>query len=147
MIKSSEKECYLYPGLALDPSIDEQPRSSPDGTNIAFVSTRDDLGCSQIYVLNSDDGSGQTNISNSPAGDIPPDWGPIGAPPPRPPEEDTTPPVTAVPKNMVVEATTAEDTQVTTYTVTAQDSVDGTATLEENELLFEGLQSSARSFL
>jgi hypothetical protein len=61
-------------------------------------------------------------------------------------EEDTTPPVTAVPKNMVVEATTAEDTQVT-YTVTAQDSVDGTATLEENELLFEGLQSSARSFL
>ena len=74
----------LYPGLALDPSIDDQPRSSPDGTKIVFVSTRDLGGGGQIYVLNSEDGVGWTNISNGSADDIPSEWGPIGLPPPRP---------------------------------------------------------------
>ncbi|MDQ3966764.1 MAG: HYR domain-containing protein [Thermoproteota archaeon] len=53
-------------------------------------------------------------------------------PPPPPPEEDTTPPVLTVPEDIVVEATSA-DGAVVTFEVTAQDNVDGTATLEEDE--------------
>jgi hypothetical protein len=60
-----------------------------------------------------------------------PDWGsaPSSLPPP---EEDTTPPVLTVPENMVVEAT-SEQGALVTYTVTAEDNVDGNATLQEDE--------------
>ena len=50
---------------------------------------------------------------------------------PQPPEEDTTPPALTVPENMVIEATSAEGAMVK-YTVTAEDNVDGNATLEED---------------
>jgi Tol biopolymer transport system component len=118
--------------LTDDPDKDWDPTWSPDGTKIAFVTDRESfLEGGEIYVMNAEDGSEQTNISNNPANDIHPDWGSTGAPPPPPPEEDTTPPVITIPENIVVEATSAEGAEVT-YTVTAQDNVDGNATLEED---------------
>jgi hypothetical protein len=47
------------------------------------------------------------------------------------PPADTTAPVLTVPQDIVVEAT-SEDGAVVTYTVTAQDNVDGMATLEDD---------------
>jgi HYR domain len=61
---------------------------------------------------------------------IDPDWGTNTATLPLP-EEDTIPPVLAVPDEIVVEATSEQGAEVT-YTVTAQDNVDGNATLEED---------------
>ena len=79
------------------------------------------------------DGSGQTNISNHPAADFTPDWGSTGAaPPPPPPEEDTMPPILTVPADIVVDATSANGDTIVTYNVTAEDNVDGTAILEED---------------
>ena len=40
---------------------------------IAFMSDRD--GNEEIYVMNAD-GSNQTSITNNPAGDVVPSWGP-----------------------------------------------------------------------
>jgi len=51
------------------------PSWSPDGTKIAFASTRDDND--EIYIMNAD-GSDQTNISNDPGFDNLPDWSPDG---------------------------------------------------------------------
>jgi len=48
---------------------------SPEGTKIAFVSTRD--GNSEIYVMNND-GSNVTRITNDPAIDMSPAWSPDG---------------------------------------------------------------------
>ena len=50
------------------------PTWSPDGARIAFCSGRD--GNNEIYVMNAD-GSGQTNITNNPASDCDPAWGPV----------------------------------------------------------------------
>jgi TolB protein len=108
--------------ISNNPANDADPSWSPDGEKIAFTSTRD--GKYEIYVMNAD-GSGQTNISNNPANEFEPDWGPVT----EPPEEDTTPPVLTVPENMIVEATSEQGAEVT-YTVTAEDNVDGNATLE-----------------
>jgi len=105
---------------------DIQPTWSPDGTKIAFDSVRD--GNDEIYVMNAD-GSEQINLSNNPALDGDPDWSPTSTPIPP---EDTTPPVLTVPEDMIVEATTANDGTLVTFTVTAEDNVDGTATLEED---------------
>jgi hypothetical protein len=55
-------------------------------------------------------------------------------PPPPPPEEDTTPPTLTVPEDIVVQATSTEGAQVT-FRVTAEDNVDGTATLDEENTL------------
>jgi HYR domain/WD40-like Beta Propeller Repeat len=107
-----------------DPDSDTEPSWSPDGTKIAFVSNRD------IDVMNAEDGSEQTTLSGHPANDIHPDWGPATATEPSP-EEDITPPVLTVPDDMILEATNEQGAQVT-YTVTAQDNVDGNATLEED---------------
>src|SRR5215211_5430522 len=49
------------------------------------------------------------------------------------PVQDTTPPVLTVPEDIVVEATST-DGAVVSFEVTAQDNVDGTATLDENGL-------------
>jgi Tfp pilus assembly protein PilV len=51
-------------------------------------------------------------------------------------EEDTTPPTLTVPEDITVEATSA-DGAVVTFTVTAEDDVDGTATLDENNRLIQ----------
>jgi Tol biopolymer transport system component len=109
---------------------DIEPSWSPDGSRITFISTRD--GNFEIYVMNAD-GSGQTNITNHPAADYDPDFASGAAT--EPPEQDTTPPVITVPEDIVVNAATANGGTVVTYNVTAEDNVDGTATLEEDNTL------------
>jgi Tol biopolymer transport system component len=53
---------------------DWYPEWSPDGTKIAFVSTRD--GFLEIYTMNTD-GSVQTHLTeNYPALNVSPDWRP-----------------------------------------------------------------------
>jgi Tol biopolymer transport system component len=70
---------------------DGHPSWSPDGTKIAFVSDRDDAGdggddvseeeeddgnfFDEIYVMNANDGSGQTRLTDNDAIDISTDWG------------------------------------------------------------------------
>ena len=51
------------------------PAWSPDGTRLAFTSTRD--GNSELYVMNRD-GSGLRRLTNSPAIDSTPTWSPTG---------------------------------------------------------------------
>ena len=58
------------------PADDGSPVWSPDGTQIAFTSTRDDNG--EIFVMNAD-GTNPINITNHPAGDGSPAWYPVGA--------------------------------------------------------------------
>lgn len=53
-----------------------QPVWSPDGTKMAFVRNQD--GDAEIYTMNAD-GTEQTNITNTPEGDIEPTWSPDGA--------------------------------------------------------------------
>jgi Ca2+-binding RTX toxin-like protein len=53
----------------------------------------------------------------------------------EPPEPDTTPPTLTVPEDKTVQAEAGADTAVVTFPVTAEDNVDGTATLEEDDTL------------
>jgi dipeptidyl aminopeptidase/acylaminoacyl peptidase len=108
-----------------------EPSWSPDGEKIAFDSNRDDYSNYDIYVMNAEDGSEQTRLTNFGGATILPDWGTAEATEQPPPEEDTAPPVLTVPEDMVVEANSSEGAEVT-YTVTAEDDVDGNATLEED---------------
>jgi Tol biopolymer transport system component len=52
--------------LTSSPGLDRFPIFSPDGTKIAFTSSRD--GNTEIYIMNAD-GTGQTRITNRPGGD------------------------------------------------------------------------------
>ncbi len=54
---------------------DDQPKWSPDGSKIVFMSGRD--GNLEIYSMNAD-GSVQTNLTNNPAADGFPAWSPDG---------------------------------------------------------------------
>jgi len=54
---------------------DDQPKWSPDGTRIAFISDRD--GNFEIYSMN-DDGTDQQRLTNNPAADGFPAWSPDG---------------------------------------------------------------------
>src|SRR6185295_7840670 len=54
---------------------DGEPAWSPDGTKIAFTSTRD--GNSDIYVMNAD-GSEQTRLTHASANDGEATWSPDG---------------------------------------------------------------------
>ena len=56
---------------------DGDPSWSPDGSQIAFTSNRDDANF-DIYVMN-DDGSGQTRLTNNDASDGGPSWSPDGS--------------------------------------------------------------------
>jgi Tol biopolymer transport system component len=109
---------------------DWDPYWSPDGTKIAFtLVTHERGGADEIYVMNAADGSGKTNLSNNPSSsDFHPSWSPNIS---SPPEEDITPPVLTVPADITEEANSEQGAEVT-YTVTAQDNVDGNATLEED---------------
>jgi N-acetylneuraminic acid mutarotase len=61
--------------LTNNPAYDDQPKWSPDGNKIVFMSDRD--GNFEIYSMNAD-GSNQTRLTNSPAGDGFPAWSPDG---------------------------------------------------------------------
>lgn len=55
---------------------DWDPKWSPDGTSIAFVTNRD--GNTEIYVMKTG-GANQTNLTNNPAMDGYPSWSPDGS--------------------------------------------------------------------
>ena len=57
--------------LTDNPAIDQDPAWSPDGTRLAFTSTRD--GNYEIYVMNAD-GSGVTRLTTDPGKDSHPAW-------------------------------------------------------------------------
>ena len=63
--------------LTDDPARDADPSWSPDGTRIAFASSRDRNWNYEIYVMDAD-GSNQTRLTDSPARDSKPFWGPAG---------------------------------------------------------------------
>jgi Tol biopolymer transport system component len=54
------------------------PSWSPDGEKIAFASERDEDGNSEIYVMNADDGSDVTRLTDSDGRDTTPSWSPDG---------------------------------------------------------------------
>src|SRR2546425_746704 len=74
--------------LTTDPGDDSEPAWSPDGTKIAFSTSRDlDPACLQdpngfcnyeIYVMNAD-GSNQTRLTHESLPDVAPAWSPDGA--------------------------------------------------------------------
>ena len=61
--------------LTNNPAYDDQPRWSPDGNKIVFMSDRN--GNFEVYSMNAD-GSSQTRLTNSPAADGFPSWSPDG---------------------------------------------------------------------
>lgn len=70
---------YIYQGLLENPTKgvggNYLSTFSPDGTRIAFMSTRD--GNTEVYVANRD-GSGIRRLTNHPAADSSPTWSPSG---------------------------------------------------------------------
>jgi Tol biopolymer transport system component len=76
-------EIYLMRGnakhltrLTFDPGTDVWPALSPDGSQVAFVSTR--AGDVDIYVLPVDDPSSIRQLTDVPKGDYAPAWSPDG---------------------------------------------------------------------
>jgi Tol biopolymer transport system component len=72
--------------LTNNPATDEFPVFSPDGTKVAFASRRDSIAPQvndEIYVMDAADSDGDgegdnlTRITNNPASDSKPDWGPF----------------------------------------------------------------------
>ena len=61
--------------LTTSSAYDDEPKWSPDGTRIAFMSDRD--GNFEIYSMNAD-GSNQSRLTNNPAADGFPAWSPDG---------------------------------------------------------------------
>ena len=61
--------------LSNDPSFDDEPAWSPDGTKVAY--TRYANALPEIFVMNAD-GSGETNLTNNAAPDVEPSWAPSG---------------------------------------------------------------------
>jgi hypothetical protein len=77
--------------LTNDPQEDSGPAWSPDGSKIAFYSTRDGTG--EIYTMNPN-GQGVDRLTNDPKEDSQPAWQPLSSPPnPKPPDKPTAPKV------------------------------------------------------
>ena len=62
--------------LTDDPAFDDQAALSPDGSTVAFLSTRDS-GSTDIYLLNIKTGLVR-NVTDDPGGDYRPSWSPDG---------------------------------------------------------------------
>ena len=60
--------------LTFNAATDHSPTFSPDGTKIAFTSTRDES--LDVFKMNSG-GTSQTNMTNDASGDLDPDWQPF----------------------------------------------------------------------
>jgi TolB protein len=80
--RTGNNEIYVMNGdgselinLTNDPSDDDLPAWSPDGTRIVFCTTRD--GNYEIYVMNAE-GSDKTNLSDNPSDDCSSSWSPDG---------------------------------------------------------------------
>jgi hypothetical protein len=106
---------------------DWDPYWSPDGTKIAFTIYTNEPGSHNIFVMNAD-GTSLTRLTSNPTADFHPSWSPNIS---SPPEEDITSPVLSVPEDITEEATGPDGAEVK-YTVTAEDNIDGNATLEED---------------
>lgn len=63
--------------LTAGPGEDVTPVWSPDGTQVAFASTRGGGDKEDIWVVRAD-GTGLRNVTNNPAGDSHPSWSPDG---------------------------------------------------------------------
>src|SRR5215217_879049 len=65
--------------LTNNPASDTEPEISPDGTKIAFVSTRDGILNPEIYTMNAD-GSNQQRLTkdDTNVADVHPTWDPTG---------------------------------------------------------------------
>jgi hypothetical protein len=77
-VEAQEKDVYVMRAdgshvrrLTDSPGLDEGPEFSPDGTKIAFSSSRD--GQQEIYVIDAD-GSNPRRLTDNPARDESPDW-------------------------------------------------------------------------
>lgn len=62
--------------LTTNPASDSQPSFSPDGTQVAFVSTRS--GSAQIWIMNATPGSPAWRLTSDGATDSGPSWSPDG---------------------------------------------------------------------
>jgi Tol biopolymer transport system component len=80
-VEAQEKDVYVMRAdgshvrrLTDSPGLDEGPEFSPDGTKIAFSSSRD--GQQEIYVMDAD-GSSPRRLTDNPSRDESPDWQPL----------------------------------------------------------------------
>jgi Tol biopolymer transport system component len=109
----------------LTSSESEQPTWSPESDKIAFTRF------GEIYVMDAADGGNQIRLTGEHLiNEHIPDWGSQTTLPPL--ERDVSSPTLTVSEDITAQATTANGGTVVTYNVTAEDNVDGTATLEED---------------
>ena len=73
VVDTSGHDCITAAPPAYSDLYNSSPSYSPDGSKIAFYSNRD--GNNEIYIMNAD-GSSQIRLTNNPADDSFPSWGP-----------------------------------------------------------------------
>lgn len=66
--------------LTVETADQTNPTWSPDGQRLAFETATASPGNTEIYVMNATENAPQTNITNNPAADTAPAWGPASAP-------------------------------------------------------------------
>ena len=66
--------------LTVESADQTNPTWSPDGQRLAFETATASPGNTEIYVMNATENAPQTNITNNPAADTAPAWGPASTP-------------------------------------------------------------------